>query len=428
MRREYGTGQRGPCRLNIRCVMDPHLHAAAVALSAGNPLRALGYVALRDDATALALRGVALAQLGDYERAAALLKRALRAFGSDAVLERARCMTALAELSLVARDLQIPLTSLQDAITTFDAHGDRRNALHARVLFARGSMLTGELANAERVLLDANLRRAPARLVAATELMRAELALRRMDLPRARRALSRARGPAERAAIPALSFELERLEGALTAPAARLFSRGHVQALRLLDVEALFAERAWVVDACRRMLHFRTRQLSFARKPVLFALLRCLAEAWPEPVSREQLISAGFGVNKPNASHRARLRVELGRLRKLLATTAEVQAHSVGYRIVVTQASRVVVLVPPFDGDAAALLALLSDGASWSTSSLALALGSSQRTVQRALLELKESGSVHSTGRGRARRWSATPLTTLGPQIYGLFAFGTAMR
>jgi len=408
--------------------MDPHLRAAAVALSAGNPLGALGYVALRDDATALALRGVAMAQLGDFARAGALLKRALRAFGPEAALERARCTTALAELSLAARELRVPLASLQDAMRTFDAHADRRNALHARVLFARGSMLSGELASAERALLDASLRHAPARLVVATELLRAELALRRLDLPRARRALARARGPAERAAIPALSFELERLEGALAAPAARLIARGRVQALRLLDVEALFAERALVVDGCRRALRFGARQLSLSRRPVLFALLRCLAEAWPEPVSREQLIADGFGVHKANASHRARLRVELGRLRKLLAAVAEVQAHAVGYRVVAVQASRVVVLVPPFDGDEAALLALLGDGASWSTSSLSLALGSSQRTVQRALSELQDRGAVHGTGSGRARRWSAAPLTTLGPQVYGLFAFGAGVR
>jgi hypothetical protein len=428
--------------------MNPNHQAAARALAAGDPLAALPHVALDDSADALALRGVALAQLGDLARAKALLTRALRKHGARQPLARARCVTALAEVALAARELSVPLALLRSAVRALDAHGDTPNALHARLLLARCLMLSGELAGAERAIDDVRARRAPnasiasaerlrgeraiddvrARrappaLIASAELLRAELALRRLDAKLAHAALARALLAAERAAIPALSRELAQLSRALRAPAARLIESGQTRLLLLADVERVLARSPWLVDACRRVLRCGDETVSFRRKPVLFSLLRALAEAWPAGIAREQLIARGFGARNVNASHRARLRVELGRLRKLLADVGEVHAEAPGYRLTV-RAPRAQVLAPPIDGDDAALMALLNDGASWSTSALALALGVSQRTLQRLLMTLQESGAVGSSGRGRAQRWFAAPLSALGPQVFGLFAYG----
>jgi hypothetical protein len=140
---------------------------------------------------------------------------------------------------------------------------------------------------------------------------------------------------------------------------------------------------------------------------VLFALARVLAEAWPHDADRESLIAAAFRIRRPDATHRARLRVELGRLRGLSRSLARIVATPRGYALRPNDARDVVVLAPPVEGDDAAMLALLSDGAAWSTSALALALGRSQRSVQRALASLEAAGRVRAIGRTRARRWTA---------------------
>jgi hypothetical protein len=404
--------------------MDQHLNDAAAALAAGDPLSALPHVALRDDAPALALRGIAMAQLGELARAKTLLSKAVRAFGPRAGLARARCVTALAEVALAARELSLPLRTLRGALQTLDAHDDARNALHARLLLTRTLLLSGQLARAERALASVQLRNAPDMLLATAELIRAELALRRVDTRAAHAALERARQAANHAAIPALSREIAQAANALTAPAARLITRGSTKLVGLAEVERALASDALVLDACRRVVRRGELQVVLARKPVLFALLRVLAEAWPEAVPRDLLIARGFGVGSANPSHRVRLRVELGRLRKQLASFATLQADALGYRLTAGDALRVVVLAPATDGDDAALIALLGDGASWSTSALALALGASQRTVQRALVSLRSRGVVGCIGRGRARRWSAAPIGPLNPQVRGLFAFG----
>jgi hypothetical protein len=149
--------------------------------------------------------------------------------------------------------------------------------------------------------------------------------------------------------------------------------------------------------------------LPLVRRPVLFVLARALAEAWPGDVDRNDLIARAFRTRRPNETHRARLRVEIGRLRALAAPMARIEATEQGFALRCERA--VVVLVPPIDGDQASLLALLADGAAWSTSALALALGASQRTVQRALVELEAAGRVRSIGRARAKRWLAPPLS-----------------
>lgn len=381
------------------------------------------HVALDESADALSLRGIALAQLGDLTRAKALLTRAMRKYGARQPLPRARCVTALAEVALAARELSVPLESLRAAVQVLDAHGDAPNALHARLLLARYLLLSGQLTSAERTLAATRLRRAPPALIASAELLRAELALRRLDAKLARDALQHAQSAAERAAIPALSRELAQFARALRTPAARLIESGETQLLTLADVERVLARSTWLVDGCRRVLRCGSKSVSFARKPVLFSLLRALAEVWPAGVAREALIARAFDARSVNASHRARLRVELGRLRKLLAGVADIHADARGYRLAV-RAPRAQVLVPPIDGDDAALMALLNDGAHWSTSALALALGTSQRTLQRLLTSLQASGAVSSSGRGRAQRWFVAPLSALGPQVFGLFAFG----
>jgi hypothetical protein len=241
------------------------------------------------------------------------------------------------------------------------------------------------------------------------ELAAAELALRSLRTEEAQAALARADEAAERARVPALLAEVAEARAALDRPAARRIESGRAHPLRLHDVEALLASGALVVDACRRGLRAGAAWLPLVRRPVLFVLARALAEAWPGDVDRNDLIARAFRTRRPNETHRARLRVEIGRLRALAAPMARIEATEQGFALRCERA--VVVLVPPIDGDQASLLALLADGAAWSTSALALALGASQRTVQRALVELEAAGRVRSIGRARAKRWLAPPLS-----------------
>ena len=111
--------------------MDPLISAAARALSAGDPLAALKSVALRDDPPALALRGIAMAQLGDLRRARELLRSAARTFGPKEPVARARCAVAEAEIALVSRDLGGSLQTLKKARAVLEASGDQKNAAHA---------------------------------------------------------------------------------------------------------------------------------------------------------------------------------------------------------------------------------------------------------------------------------------------------------
>lgn len=398
--------------------MSARYQAAAARLSAGDPLGALSQVGRDDTPEAHALCGCAFAQIGDYERAQRYLARAARGFGSADPLARARCVIASAEVSLAARELTSSLSGLRQAAVVLSGHGDAGNALHARLLLARSLLLRDRRAEAEQVLAVLSMRGASPLLAATAELIRAELALREVQVAAARGALSRAQRAAERAQIPALTREIARVQEGLLAPAARLVVSEQVRLLPLVEVERVLAKAAWCVDACRRELRCGGRRVQLARKPVLMELLCCLAQAWPRVVSRDALIAHAFGARRSNESHRARLRVELGRLRRLLAGAGSIQAEGAGYRLVV--AEEVAVMLPPIDGEHAAVLALLSDGASWSSSALALALGVSQRTLQRALLNLEESGRVVGRGQGRARRWSVAPLFALPPQLVGL--------
>ena len=392
--------------------MDSLIAAAARALAGGDALGALKRVALREDPPALALRGIAMAQLGEYDRARKLLRRAARGFGPRERLAQARCQVAEAEVGLAARDLSGPVRTLAAAARALDALGDRANALYARLVRARRQLLVGELAAAEQTLaaVDVAAAGAPPALAARAELTRAEVALRRVRVADAADALGRAHAAAVAAGIPALVAEVGRVRRALSVPSARLVRGGVVWPVRLDEVEALFASGDLVVDACRRAVRGPARSVPLAGRPVLFALVGALAEAWPGDVPRDRLIERAFEARAANESHRARLRVELGRLRAVLRPLARIEATRRGFALVPVGGRAVVVLAPPIEGPAGAIVALLEGGESWSTSALASALGSSQRTVQRALRQLEEAAAVRAVGRGRSRRWLAPAL------------------
>src|SRR5437660_857016 len=393
--------------------MDSLITAAARALAAGDLLGVLKRVALRDDAPALALRGIAMARLGDFVRAKALLQRAARAFGPREAVARARCVVAEAEIALVSRDLGWPAKALDAARATLEEHGDRVNAAHARYLEVRRLVLIGRIDEAERTLAELDPARFPPASRTSHELVVAGIAMRRLRTTAARAALARAEEAARQARIPALRAEVEGALLVLSTPAARLIARGGERLLRLEEVEALLASKAFVVDACRHVVRHAGTVISLARRPVLFALARALGEAWPGDVPRETLVARAFGSKLADESHRARLRVEMGRLRTVLRTLADVSATKRGFALAPRRARQVVVLAPPVEEEHAVVLAFLADGESWSSSALALALGTSQRTVQRALDSLATAGKVQSFGRGRACRWIMPPLPGL---------------
>ena len=390
--------------------MDSLIKAAGRALAAGDPLGALKRVALRDDAPALALRGIAMAQLGDLSRAKVLLRRAARAFGPKEAVARARCMVAEAEIALAARDLGWPAKALDTARMTLEAHGDRVNAAHARYLEIRRLLLIGRLDEAERRLADLDPTPFPPASKAAHQLVVAGIAIRRLQTDAARVALTRAGRAAREARIPALVAEVESASLILNTPAARLIAGGTERLLLLEEVEALFTPDTFLVDACRHVVREGSTVISLAKRPILFALARALGEGWPEDVPRDVLLTRAFGAKLADESHRSRLRVEVGRLRRMLRKLADVTATKRGFALEPRRADEVVVLARPVDDEHAAVLALLADGESWSSSALALALGTSQRTVQRALDSLAEASKVQSFGRGRARRWLTPPL------------------
>lgn len=390
--------------------MDSVIADAAHALAAGDPIGALNLVALREDASGLALRGIAMAQLGDLERAMVLLRRAARAFGPKQPLARARCVVAEAEIALVSRDLNRSTKTLDSVRTTLEAHGDRVNAAYALHLHTRRLLLIGHLDEAEHALAGLDPGSFPPALRAAHELVVAGIAMRRMRTKAARDALTRAEHAACRAAIPALSGEVESAFLTLNTPAARLITDGEEKPLLLEEVEALLASKTLVVDACRHEVRHGDKVVSLASRPVLFTLARVLGESWPGDVSRDSLVARAFRLKLTDESHRARLRVEIGRLRKALRTLAEVNATGRGFVLVPHHAAGVAVLARPVEEKHAAVLALLADGESWSSSALALALGNSQRSVQRALDTLAAANKVQSFGHGRARRWIMPPI------------------
>lgn len=394
--------------------MPPHftdlpITRAARALAAGDPLTALNHVALRDDAPALALRGIAMAQLGDFARANALLRKAARAFGPANPVARARCIVAEAEVALASRDLAWPDKSLAAARTALAIHGDPVNAAHAAYLQARRLLLLGRLDEADQTLADVDSPAMPAASQAIHELIAGGIAMRRLRAHAAGAALARAEHAARQAGVPALVAEVDHALRALHAVAARHVTPDGTRDLTLADAEALLASPALIIDACRNAVRQGDVIVPLASRPILFALARLLAQGWPRDVTREFLIARAFRTGFQDDSHRARLRVEIGRLRTALRPLAAVTATPGGFALRPHADLGVIVLARPVDvadRDHAAVLACLVDGQAWSSSALALALGASQRTVQRALDALSASGQVLPLGHGRARRWT----------------------
>ncbi|MDQ0563670.1 hypothetical protein QO004_005486 [Rhizobium mesoamericanum] len=390
--------------------MDSMITAAARLLATGDLLGALKRVALRSDAPALALRGIAMAQLGDLPRAKVLLKTAARGFGAKEPVARARCLVAEAEIALVSRDLTWPAKTLAAAREVLEAHDDRLNAAHARHLEARRLLLIGHLDEAEGLLAQVDPAPLPPSLRTAHELVVGGIAIRRLRTNAARAALRRAENAAREAGIPALEAEVEAVSQVLKTPAARLIGQGDERFLLLEEVEAVLTSGALVVDACRYVVRNGDDLVSLSTRPVLFALARALAQNWPGDVSRNALVARAFRAKEADESHRARLRVEIGRLRGELHRIADVDATRGGFVLAPRRANEVVILAPPVEEQNGEILAFLADGEAWSSSALAIAIGASPRTVQRALDALAEAGKVQSFGRGPARRWTIPSL------------------
>ncbi len=389
--------------------MDSLITAAARALAAGDPLGALNRIALRKDAPALALRGIAMAQIGDFRRAKELVRAAARAFGARESVARARCIVAEAELSLASRDLGWPPKRLEAARKILEQHGDRLNTAHARYLQIRRLLLIGRLDDADALLIEIERTALTPALEATHALIVAGIAIRRIRTRLARAALARAMEAARVAGIAALVAEVEAVARILDAPAARLLARGEKRVVTLEEVEATFASKALIFDECRYAVRADGKVIALAGRAVLFTLARALAEAWPDDVARDELVRRAFRIEVADESLRARLRVEMGRLRKVLKGVADVEATKTGF-VLKPKARQVVVLARPMEEEHAAVLAFLADGESWPTSALALALGTSQRSVQRALDDLAAAGKVQAYGAGRSRRWMTPPL------------------
>jgi tetratricopeptide (TPR) repeat protein len=387
------------------------ISAAARALAAGDALQALKHVALRDDPPALALRGIAMAQLGEHARSRDLLRRAARGFGQHDAQARARCIVAETEVALAMRDFSASPRALAGARATLEARGDRANAVQARLIAARQCLLLGRLEEASAGLAPVDVDALPPLLQAVALLTRAELALRTLNIAAAQAALARAQAAAERSGVQALQAEVAEARAGLDRPAARRWDAGEWRPVRMHEVAVLMESGDLVVDACRHGLRAGSTWLPLTRRPILFTLLRALAEAWPGDIDREVLIARAFRLRQPDETHRARLRVEIGRLRALVAAHAGIEATARGFVLVPRHGRGAAVLAPPIEGELGELVALLADGTAWSTSALALALGASQRTVQRSLTELELAGRVRAVGQTRARRWLAPPLT-----------------
>ena len=389
--------------------MDSLITAAARALATGDPLNALNLIALRDDRRRwpfAASRWRSSATLPAPRRCCGAQPRPSgrgKPLPAHAADRRSRDRARLARPQLAGEGARHGACALE-------RHGDRANAAHARYLKARYLLLIGRLDEAERLLADFDPAPLPPASRAAHELVVAGVAMRRLRTKTARVALAAAERAARQARITPLFAEVESAALLLDTPAARLIAGGDEQLLRLDDIEILLASKALVVDACRHVIRHTGKVISLETRPVLFALARALAEAWPGDVPRAALLARAFRAKHADESHRARLRVEIGRLRKALSALAGIDATKDGFALVPRHTRKVAVLAPPSDEAHASVLALLADGEAWSTSAMALALGASQRTVQRSLEELTAESKVQAVGRGRARRWMTPPV------------------
>ena len=385
--------------------MDSILNAAALALSKGDLLGALNRIALRADPEALALRGVAMAQLGELSRARELLRAAAKAFAPSETVARARCVLAEAEIALVSRDLTWPVEFLEAARQTLVDRGDLSNAAHAAIVAARRHLLLGHLDWAAETVATLDPLPLPPALAAGRDMVLAGIAIRRLRAAAAQSTLARAESAAHRSGIKALIGEVAAAQRSLHEPVALLNTLGSIRALVLADVETLLASDVLVVDASRNACRHGGKVIPLSSRPVLMAIAIGLAEAWPGTAKREALLSKAFGARHADESHRVRLRVEVARLRKLLAPLARIVAADGGFRLM-PAAPDVAILTHPMSGHEAQIMALLADGELWSSSALAMVLGLSTRSVQRSLQSLQEAGKIQPIGRGRSLRWT----------------------
>src|SRR5215217_4186872 len=391
--------------------MDSTLNSAALALSNGDLLGALNRLALRDDPDALAMRGIAMAQLGELPRARELLGAAAKGFAPDSVA-RARCVLAEAEIALGSRDLMWATENLEAAGRTLLKRGDVMNAAHASIVAARRHLLVGHLDLAAGRLADLGALALSPALSASKDLVLAGIEIRRLHATTARSALARAEHAANRSGIVALVAEVADAQRSLDEPAALLHHSGRTRPIALDGVETLLSSNVLVVDATRNAIRSGAMTpISLSSRPVLMSLAVVLAEAWPDAASREMLLSKVFGARHADESHRTRLRVEISRLRKLLAPVAKISMAHGGFRLV-RKTGDVAILTHPMGGQDAHIMALLADGELWASSALAMVLGLSTRSVQRSLQALQEAGKIQSVGRARSLRW--TVLTSPG--------------
>lgn len=366
-------------------------------------MTALSAVGAFDDVPALTLKGIAYAQMGDLELARRALQSARQRASGDLV--RARIGAALAEVSLGEGDASRAAREAHDAGVILARLGDRTNAAMQELVVARAEVLLGRLGDARRRVdallageLDEDVR-------GVTVLASAEIAVRELAPTRATARLAEitTTNALLRRTVAAFSAELTR-------PVARLVENGVESAADSFAIERAANGDSLFVDACRRYAIAGRAMVRFETKPVLFALLRTLARAWPASVPRDVLATAAFEVKRPNASHRARTRVEIGRLRKALAGIAEPVATKDGY---VLDSVRPVALLLPTSGDADASIALLlGDGAAWTARAIAEHANVSKRTALRALASLVENGRAMRVANGNVIRYLAA-----GPAI-----------
>jgi tetratricopeptide (TPR) repeat protein len=408
--RDKRQGRADPARVTTVPLASRAELDARRALAVGDPLLALGLIGRVDSAVGRLLRGVAYAQLGDLDLAREALERAV--IDADEPQTRARARAALVEIALNTGDPAPAARAAEASARELAALGDARNAAMQRLVLARAEVLLGRLDEAREVVETVAATELPPDLRALACLTQAEIAVRALGPTAARGALLRARRCLEEAPHPLLERALAALGRELSRPVARIQRAGVVAAADLFAIEAVSGGSSLLVDACRHLAigaAYRTAggrvTVPLARRPVLFALLLILARAWPSAVGRDELASQAFEARQVNASHRARLRVEIGRLRKVMGGLSACPfAAEGGY--VLRSEREVVVLLPPSDDDVARLGFLLADGASWSAQGLAEHAGISRRTAQRALAALVESGAVIRTGSGTRVRYA----------------------
>ncbi|HEY8089973.1 MAG TPA: tetratricopeptide repeat protein [Polyangiaceae bacterium] len=383
--------------------VPPALLDAGRALARGEALQALGLAGRAEDALGLTLRGIAYAQLGDLELAREALERAVSVAGDALTVARARA--ALAEIALGTGDPAPAARAARLSAAELDSLGDPRNAAMQRLVLARAEVLLGRLGEARRVVEHVLSLELPADVLAVASLAQAEIAVRALAARAARDAIARARLVLESAPHLLLSRALAAIESELSLPVARTLRAGVLEAADSFAIEEVSRGEVLLVDACRRLVIGGRATIPLARRPVLFALLLVLARAWPAPVGRDDLAASVFDTRKVNASHRSRLRVEIGRLRKALeGLAAEPIATAAGYAL--ASKREVVVLLPPSDDETARVAVVLGDGAAWSARGLAEHAGVSKRTAQRALVALVANGRAIRTGRGKDVRYT----------------------